>query len=157
MRYVADDDLMGYDGVGLEYPIPDYPAEIELMGSFNDPLVLMGIDQALDEAILLGIDLDDPELMGGWIKNLIKKIKKRRAARKKSGQEPAPMPTISVDTGQGVAQVGPSGVTWTDPAQAAAAAPVPAAGGIGDMLKNPWVLGGGAALALLLIMSMKRR
>lgn len=153
MRYVADDDLMGYgEEVDL---IPDYPAEIELLGAFRDPLVLMGIDQMLDEAISQGIDLDDPELLGGWLKKLIGKIKKRRAARKKSGQ-PAPIPTVSVDTGQGVAQVGPGGVTWTDPVTQAPVA-APATGGIGDMLKNPWVLGGGAALALLLIMSMRRR
>lgn len=156
MRYVADDELMG-SSIGDDYETPGYPTEIELMGALQDPLVLLGIDQALDEAVLLGIDLDDPELLGGWLKKLIKKVKARRAARKKSGQ-PAAMPTISVDTAQGVASVGPAGVTWTDPATGAVTATAPAAtGGIGDMLKNPWVLGGGAALALLLIMSMRRR
>lgn len=158
MRWTSD-DMMDTEGIlGQELYIPDYPAEIEVMGFFNDPLLSAEIDSMLNEAELMGIDLDDPELMGAWLKNLINKIKARRKAKKEAGQEPAQMPTINVNTGQGTATIGPQGVQWTDPATgapstAAAAAP----GGIAEMLKNPWVIGGGAAALLLLIMMMKRR
>lgn len=157
MRWTSD-DMIESGGIAEDLYIPDYPAEIEVMGYFQDPLLSAEIDSMLDEAEMLGIDLDDPELMGAWLKNLINKIKSRRAAKKAAGTPPATMPTINVQTGQGTASIGPQGVTWTDPATgapstAAAAAP----GGIAEMLKNPWVIGGGAAALLLLIMMMKRR
>lgn len=160
MRYVADDDFESNVEIGTEeFSTPSYPTDIELMGAFNDPLIMLGIDQAIDEAVMLGIDLDDPELMGGWLKKLIKKVKKRRAKRRSKGN--VVMPTVSIDTAQGQATIGPDGVTWIDPATGMQTVGTPGAqpqsGGIADMLKNPMVLGGGAAALLLLVIMMKRR
>ena len=163
MRWTNDDSFLTGECVGEEFYVPDYPADIEVMGYFQDPLLSAELDMMIDEADLMGIDLDDPELMGAWLKNLIGKIKsriqKRKAAKAAGGAEPGTMPTIAVQTPKGTASIGPGGIQWTDPAAAAAAVPsaYQATGGIGEMLKNPWVIGGGAAALLLIIMMMKKK
>lgn len=162
MRWTSDD----FDGgvMGAETAsIPDYPADIEVMGYFDDPLIAAEIDEMITDAELMGIDLDDPELMGAFLKNIIGKIKgavqKRRAKKAAAGgQAQAGFPTFSVSTGAGSAQLGPGGLTWTDP-QAAAVAPAPAGGmgNITEMLKNPLVLAGIGGGVLLLVMMMKKK
>lgn len=162
MRWTSDD----FDGgtMGVDVASIDYPADIEVMGYFTDPLIAAELDEMITDAELMGIDFDDPELMGAFFKNLIGKIKSRiqaRKAKKAAGGAPADsgFPTLSVQTGQGSASLGPGGITWTGP-QAAAAAPAPAAGGMGniqEMLKNPLVLAGIGGGVLLLIMMMKKK
>lgn len=160
MRWTSDD----FDGgvMGADVAIPDYPAEIEVMGYFSDPLIAAEIDEMITDAELMGIDLDDPELMGAFLKNIIGKIKgavqKRRAKKAAAGGQASTMPTFSVQTGAGSAQLGPGGLTWTDP-QAATTVPAggAGAGGIADMLKNPLVLAGIGGGVLLLIMMMKKK
>ncbi len=171
MRYTSDD----FDQVsGENLTIPNYPVEIELMGFMQDPLIAAEIEGIIDEAELMGLDINDPELMGGLIKTLVKKIQgaiKRRRARKKAASAPAEIPSFSLQTPGGTAAIGPGGISWTGPqaAQAAAAAQaaglqmVPASsvqpagtGGVTEMLKNPIVIAGLVGVPLLLIM-MKRR
>lgn len=159
MRWTSDD----FDAavMGDEMVIPDYPAEIEVMGYFEDPLIAAELDDMLTDAELMGIDLDDPELMGAFLKNLIGKIKgriqARRAKRQASGQPAASFPTLSVATDAGSAQLGPGGISWTGP-QPAGVAPAPATGGgITEMLKNPMVLAGIGGGVLLLMFMMKRK
>lgn len=157
MRWTNDDEIVS-SGLDDSIYIPDYPAELEVMGFFQDPLLSAELDTWIDEAELMGIDLDDPELMGGFIKNIIKKIKERRAKRKAAGEAAPEIPTVNIQTGQGVAQIGPGGVTWTDPATGKPSTTTSALpGGIAEMIKNPWVIGGGAAALLLIIMMMSRR
>jgi len=157
MRWTSDD----FDSqvMGGEMAIPDYPTDIELMGFFNDPLIAAEFDGLVTDAELMGIDFDDPELMGAFLSTIIKKIKgriqERKKARAASGQ-PSGFPNFSVSTGDGSAQLGPGGLSWTGP-QAVAAAGAPAAGGIADMLKNPLVLAGIGGGVLLLIMLMKKK
>lgn len=160
MRWTSDD----FDGgtMGAEMAtIPDYPADIEVMGFFSDPLIAAELDEMVTDAELMGIDFDDAELMGAFLKNLVGKIKGRIQQRKKEKAAAgggSTMPTFSIDTGAGSAKLGPGGLTWTDPA-AAAVAPAPAGGmgNIAEMLKNPLVLAGIGGGVLLLIMMMKKK
>lgn len=173
MKLFTDDlnDLAEYSGgcyQGEEYIIPNYPAEVELMGVLDDPLTNAELDMILEEAELMGIDLDDPELMGFFLKKLINKIK-ARFKKKKKGAAPSPLtPTgLTVTTPAGTAKVGPGGVSFTGkrplmvtPTGAIVAAPESAApGGIQAMLKNPMFLAaaGGGVLLLILMMQQKKR
>ena len=80
----------------------------------RDPFIHGEINGMVEDADLMGMDLGDPELMGGFIVNVAKKIgaavRKRRAA--KAGQQSS-MPSFSMQTSQGTAALGPGGLTWT--------------------------------------------
>jgi len=82
----------------------------------RDPFIHGEIDGMIEDAELMGIDIDDSELMGGLIQNVGKKIagavRKRREAKAKSGQSTS-FPSLSIQTGQGTAALGPGGITWT--------------------------------------------
>lgn len=82
----------------------------------KDPFIHGEIDGIIEDAELMGIDIDDSELMGGLIQNVVKKIagavRKRREAKAKSGQSTS-FPSLSIQTGQGTAALGPGGITWT--------------------------------------------
>lgn len=159
MRWVSDD--FDQTVMGEELVIPDYPAELEIMGYFADPSLSEELDEMLTEAEMMGVDFDDPELMGAWLKNLFSKIKSRiQARRKKREAAGQPAPSFSIQTPQGAAAIGPGGVSWTGPQAAAAPGlmPAPAAGSnIAEMLKNPMVLAGIGGGLLLLMMMMKKR
>jgi hypothetical protein len=79
----------------------------------RDPFIHGEIEGIVEDAELMGMDLDDPELMGGLIANVVKKIagavRKRRAAKSGSSS----VPSFSVQTSQGTAALGPGGITWT--------------------------------------------
>jgi hypothetical protein len=162
MRWTSDD----FDGgtMNSDIAIPDYPADIEVMGYFSDPLIAAEIDEMITDAELMGIDLDDPELMGAFLKNIVGKIRgavQRRKASKKTGAKTS-IPQVSISTGAGTAQIGPGGLTWSDPQtgasiQSAGIMPTAKTGGISEMLKNPLVLAGIGGGVLLLIMAMKKR
>lgn len=81
----------------------------------KDPFINGEINGLVEDAELMGIDIDDPELMGGLIANAVKKIaaavRKRRAAKASSGS--SSMPSFSLQTAQGTAALGPGGITWT--------------------------------------------
>lgn len=81
----------------------------------KDPFIHGEINGMIEDAELMGIDIDDPELMGGFIVNIAKKIgaavRKRRAAKASSGS--SGMPSFSMQTAQGTAAIGPGGLTWT--------------------------------------------
>lgn len=164
------DDLRDLEGGCLtgDYEVydemPDYPAEIELMGVLDDAITNQEIDLILDEAELMGVDLDDPELMGFFLKKLINKIKSRFKKKKKGAPSPMAPTSITMTTPAGVAKVGPGGVSFTGkrplaitPTGAIVAAP-PQPTGIQAMLKNPAVLiGGGAGLLILFMMMQKKK
>lgn len=141
--------------------IPDTPAQLIADDYFRDPFVQQEIRGMVDEWELMGYDLEDPELMGAFLKNIIGKIKKRIQARRAKRKGKAP--SVSVKTDSGTASIGPSGLTWTSPTttgkvsssgtQVTTGSAVPAAtGGITDMLKNPMVLGALVGVPILLMM-----
>lgn len=81
----------------------------------KDPFIHGEINGIVEDAELMGMDIEDPELMGGLIQNVVKKIagavRKRREAKAKSGS--SNIPSFSIQTGQGTAALGPGGLTWT--------------------------------------------
>jgi len=84
------------------------------LGRFKrDPFVHGEILGIIEDAEMMGIDIDDPEMMGGIV-DVVKKIagaiKKRRQSKKSSGSS---APTVSVQTSQGTAALGPAGLSWT--------------------------------------------
>ncbi|MDD5688609.1 MAG: hypothetical protein PHE88_12345 [Elusimicrobia bacterium] len=97
-------------------------------------------------ATRLGIDLNDPEIMGTWFDDIRKKIK-GIAKKTKS---------VQLTTDRGTAQLGPGGVTWTDRAATSQDDSSPqiiqsSVGGMADMLKNPLVIGAGVSLLALML------
>lgn len=82
----------------------------------KDPFIHGEINGIVEDAELMGMDIEDPELMGSLIQNVVKKIagavRKRREAKAKSGQSSS-FPSVSIQTGQGTAGIGPGGITWT--------------------------------------------
>lgn len=126
-------------------------SDVIVDGYFEDPLISAELSGMIEEAELMGYDLNDPEMLGAWLKSLVTKIKKKVKGKK--------MPKVSVDTGTGTAQIGPEGITWTDQqAEAAEAAAVPATttGGMQGLLKNPLVIAAAVGLPLLLL-GMKKK
>lgn len=165
---VPDDDFIGV----TEEPVPTNGRAVVfgrdnagLERYFGNPQIQNELDQMTEEATLLGIDLSDPEMLGGFLKKLARRIKRRvrariRARRARRGSRPrAP---ISVTTSRGTATMGPGGFSFVSPeAEAMPQEYAPTAlaptGGIMDMIRrNPMLLAipGGA---LLLLVVMRRR
>jgi hypothetical protein len=131
----------------------DSPADVIVAGYFDDPLISAELAGMVNEAELLGIDVDDPEIMGAWLKNLVGKIKSKIKA-KKGGQAPA----LSLSTSAGTANIGPNGVTWQDPANPnAVSAPVGAMDKIKEQLKNPVVLAALIGVPVLFMVMRKKK
>lgn len=134
-----------------------YPADFVVSRHLDDPLIAAEIRGLAEEAVLLGVDLDDPEIMGAWLKNLGKKIKS--AFQKKKIKK------ISVSSDAGTAELGPSGINITSAkGKSSPAVSVPglltvnqadATGGMAEMLKNPMVISAGLGILALLLMQKK--
>lgn len=122
-----------------------YPADFVASRQLDDPLVAAEIAGLADEGLLLGVDFDDPEIMGAWLKNLINKIKDRVKARKIG---------VSVSTDTGVAQVGPGGVSYTD-TSTLPVSPVAPSAGMAEMFKSPLVIAAGVGILAILLLKKK--
>jgi len=123
----------------------DFDDEFDLMGD-DDELV----DLIEEQAVLMGFDTTDPELMGGFLRRLAKRIGDRvraRRARRAGGSSAAESSLPAL----------PDLQSLTSPMPTTAMVPTSApSGGAADMMKNPMVLGG-AALALFMLMKMKKK
>lgn len=122
------------------------PADFVVSRHLDDPFVAAEIDQMVDQAEMLGIDLTDPEIMGAWLKDLVNKIKNKVKGK-----------SASVNTGTGTVGIGPQGVTWTDNAPVALPATESPASKVAELVKNPMVIAAGVGIVALLIMSKKKR
>lgn len=126
-----------------------FPADAVASRHLDDPLISAEVADLVDEAELMGIDLDDPEIMGAWLKNLIGKIKKRVQKRKLKG--------VTLTTDQGTASLGPGGLTYQSNAAQSVPMATGATGSMGEMVKNPMVIMAGVGLLVLIAMRKKRR
>lgn len=79
----------------------------------RDPFIHGEICGMVDNAELMGYDFEDPELMGGFIVNAIKKIAANVRKRREAKSNSQSIPSVSVQTSQGTAAFGPGGLTWT--------------------------------------------
>ncbi len=152
MYYQMDDAMQS----GHRYFAGSSDADRLAREYFRDPVLRREINGMVDEASLMGYDIDDPELMGAWLKNLVKKIKTRIQERKASGK---PLPTISVDTGKGTTVVGPEGISYTSVPVASSAAPVAVTTQekIQEALKKPYVVAALVAVPLLIALTKQKR
>jgi len=137
------------------------------LGRFRrDPFVHGEIEGMINDAEMMGVDIDDPEMMGGII-DVVKKIagaiKKRRQAKKGSS---SPAPTVSVQTSQGTAALGPGGITWTGSvpqnipigSTGMALQTMPQQETILDKIKaNPALLAGIAAVPIMLMLMSRKK
>ena len=101
------------------------------------------------QAKMSGVDFENPEMMGTWLKDIGNKFK---AAINKTK-------SLQLTTDRGTAQLGPQGITWTDQQQQEENVPgevQQASSGLSGMLKNPMVIGAAISLAALLL-SKKRK
>lgn len=105
------------------------------------------VDEIVGDAIMLGIDVES-EAMSGLISKIVGAIKKRvKEKREKKQSSAGTIPNYQLTTPQGVASIGPTGLTWTQPTIQTQST---------DMLKNPLVLAGLIGIPLLLILLSKR-
>ncbi len=154
--FIPDDDFVGCDGCGLSGSRLQ-KLKKRVKGKLTKAVrrhvksrsAKKHIAGIVRGARRMGVEIDDPEVMGTWIQDVAKKIKK---AVKKTK-------SVQFTTDKGTAQLGPAGVTWTDKqAEEAAASPSvveSSASGITDMLKNPLVIGGLSLAALFLLKKKK--
>lgn len=131
----------------------------------RDPFIHGEINGIVEDAELMGMDLEDPELMGGLIQNIAKKIgaavRKRREQKAASGS--STFPSFSIQTGQGTAALGPGGLTWTGQQNipigntGMSLQTVPQSETIVDKIKsNPLLLAIPAGLLLFMVASKRR-
>ena len=142
----------------------------QLRRYMRDPFIHHQISGMVEDAELMGMDLDDPELMGGLISNVVKKIatavRKRREKKKAAGESTA-IPTFSMQTTAGTAQLGPGGLTWTGAPGVQNSLPIGTTGyqiapvqqstSILDKIKsNPALIAGAIGIPVLLMMMSRR-
>ena len=148
MRW-SNDDLSGDSPVmtrGLT------AADFVVSRHLDDPFVAAEVNDMIDRAEMMGVDLSDPEIMGAWLKDLVNKIKTKIKGIK--GNE---VPKFQVSTEGGVASVGPEGVNWTDSSTLPTASPAPSVSDkLADMVKNPLVIGAGVGLVALLLLRKRK-
>lgn len=122
------------------------PADFVVSQHLDDPFVAAEIDQMVDQAEMMGVNLTDPEIMGTWLKDLVGKIKKKVQGKKGS---------VSVNTGEGTATIGPQGINWTDNVPAVIPAVGTPAAKVAELVKNPIVIAAGIGIVAMLVMSKK--
>jgi hypothetical protein len=136
----------------------NYPIDIELMGipeSFDDDL-----ESIVNDAELMGVDFNDPELMGGFIKKLVKRLKKRiRARKKKRGGKRR---TFSVSSSEGTATLGPGGLNITRSGVTPGTGGLPGfmqpvKSGVGGLFENPMMLLLPAGLLVMMMLKKKKK
>lgn len=112
-----------------------------------------------DTALQMGYDLENPEHLSGFIKNIIGRIKtriqERKAQRAASGQVAQPW---AVSTPAGTLSLSPDSgnVDVTSPINTGGTQPLKA--GVQDfssMMKNPLVIVGAAALIIMVLSAKK--
>lgn len=141
-------------------------SRLGLQRFMKDPFIHREVMGMVEDAELMGVDFDDPEIMGGFIQNVAKKIatavRKRREARQAKNE---PAPSFSVQTPQGTAALGPGGISWTGQVPSNIPigntgyqiAPVQQQGSIFDKIKeNPALLALAGIPIVLLMMKPKR-
>ncbi len=150
MKIRGDDFAQGLRGDQF-----DNTSDVIVNGYFEEPLVAAEISDMMRDAEMMGIDLDDPEMLGAWLKNLINKVKTNIQKRKKGKAKSSPV--VSISTGKGTANVGPDGLTYTE--NASQVIPSSQSSSIQSatqgLFKNPMFIA--AAIGLPLIMFMKKR
>jgi hypothetical protein len=99
-----------------------YDNQTELEGESLGDIDQETLDYIVQRAELMGVDFSDPELMGGWLKRMIKKIRARvrarraRRAQSKAAEGLPPEPQrFSLQTPGGGVTLGPSGLNVTSP------------------------------------------
>ncbi len=102
--------------------------------------------------------LDDPELMGGFLKRLFQRIKKRiraRRAKRKSSGAPPVVDELLVTTPAGSAKVGPRGISLTKPDPLLPERRTKKSGfDVNSIMSNPMAI---VAIGLLLMVLLKRK
>ncbi len=101
--------------------------------------------------------LDDPELMGGFLRRLFKRIKKRiraRRARRKAAGAPPVDDSVLLRTPAGTASIGPDGVSLTKPAPLLPKKTAKAGFDFDSIMNNPMAI---VAIGLLIMVLMKRK
>lgn len=130
MKYVADD------------------VDVEMMGFMNDPLINRQVNQMANYAGTYGLNLDNPEVMQGFLSDFGNKIKGLVTGSTK----------ISVTTDKGTVSAGGGQLTVQKGGTTPAAGVVPAKTSIMDYLKNPYIVAGLIGVpVLLLILSKKKK
>jgi hypothetical protein len=160
--FIPDDgELYGFSCSGMSGPVRSKIASIKqrfkqratkaIKRHVNNPRTKKHVRSIVRQAKMSGVDFENPEMMGTWLKDIGNKFK---AAINKTK-------SLQLTTDRGTAQLGPKGITWTDQQQQAENAPgdvqQASSSGLADMLKNPMVIGAGISLAALLLSKRKGR
>lgn len=159
-RLTSDDFMTGQYGRRMSGDTPDYPEQIIYRDYPFPPKVSAGIGRlargVVDQAELMGFDINNPELMGAFVANIVGKIKKAIAQKTEKGQSAIPSVSVSIP-GKGAAQLGPGGVSWVgtrpqDSGSVSVQTGVAPSSGVSDLFKNPIVIGAAIGIPLLLMM-----
>lgn len=148
--YYGQDDLE-QQVVGRSMVIPESPSRFITMHCMTDPFINAEVNRLVDRAVMLGVDLSDPEMMGNFFTDLWGKIS--------SGAKGALKDTnISITQPQGTTTITDKGVDFTSAEQQAAQqAALNQPKVFTDYLKNPYVIAGMIGIPLLLIILSKRK
>lgn len=125
--------------------VPD-DVDVEMMGYMNDPLVRRQMGAIINNAGSYGIDLQDPENMGGFFSDFGKKFKDIVSGNTK----------ISVTTDKGSVSAGGGQLTLQQ-GTAPSTAVAPSSVGIMQYLKNPYIVAGLIGVPLLLVILSKQK
>lgn len=122
--------------------------------------LLGAIDETLTEAELMGEDIDDPELMGGFFKRVIGKIRDRIRARRAARQAaPTPAPaepeSYAVSTPYGQVRYDQGGLQVIRPQQATAVPQTGSSNMLYQLTSNPMMLMIPLGLVAMLLMNRK--
>lgn len=137
--------------IGSEFTVPNSPAEVLAAQVYNDPFINAELNNVIDRAAMLGVDVTDPEIMGNIITDFFKKAGAGISKALKNTN-------IQITQPEGTTTISDAGVDFTSAQQQAAQVPVvqqPKT--ITDYLKNPYVLAGLIGIPLLIVIMKKRK